>query len=45
MEDVFYKKLELKKDNERINNLEHLGQSMLDAGNEFGLNTPYGNLF
>lgn len=42
MEDVFYEKLELKKDNHRLNNLEHLGQAMLDAGNEFGATTPYG---
>jgi endophilin-B len=42
MEEVFYEKLELKKDNQRTNNLEHLGQAMVDAGNEFGPNTPYG---
>ncbi|KAI6230635.1 Endophilin-B1 [Aphelenchoides fujianensis] len=43
MEDVFYEKLELKKDTKaRANNLEHLGQAMLDAGNEFGPSTPYG---
>ena len=42
MEDVFYEKLELKKESTRMNNMEHLGQAMLDAGNEFGSNTPYG---
>lgn len=42
MEDVFYEKLELKKDAERTNNLEHLGQAMLEAGNEFGPSTAYG---
>ncbi len=42
MEDVFYEKLELKKDATRTTNLEHLGQSMVDAGNEFGASTPYG---
>lgn len=43
MEDVFYEKLELKKDNSRPNNLEHLGQAMMDAGNEFGPTTAYGS--
>lgn len=43
VEDVFYEKLELKKDNSRLNNLEHLGQAMMDAGNEFGPSTPYGS--
>ena len=44
MEDVFYEKLELRKDgpSKRPNNLEYLGQSMLEAGNEFGSDTPYG---
>uniref|UniRef100_A0A915EEE8 Endophilin-B1 n=1 Tax=Ditylenchus dipsaci TaxID=166011 RepID=A0A915EEE8_9BILA len=43
MENVFYEKLELKKEDSRTNNLEHLGQAMLDAGNEFGPSTPYGS--
>uniref|UniRef100_A0A914YVI3 BAR domain-containing protein n=1 Tax=Panagrolaimus superbus TaxID=310955 RepID=A0A914YVI3_9BILA len=42
MEDVFYEKLELKKDGGRQNNLEFLGQAMQDASNEFGETTPYG---
>lgn len=42
MEDVFYEKLELKKDAQRQNNLEHLGQAMVEAGQEFGGTTPYG---
>ncbi|KAH7708445.1 Endophilin-related protein 1 b [Aphelenchoides avenae] len=42
VEEVFYEKLELKKDGGRMNNLEHLGQAMVDAGNEFGPTTPYG---
>uniref|UniRef100_A0A914BWS8 BAR domain-containing protein n=1 Tax=Acrobeloides nanus TaxID=290746 RepID=A0A914BWS8_9BILA len=42
MEDVFYEKLELKKEGNRLNNIEHLGQAMLEAGNEFGSTTPYG---
>ena len=43
MEDVFYEKLELKKEGSRQNNLEHLGQAMQDAANEFGVSTPYGS--
>uniref|UniRef100_A0A1I7Z821 BAR domain-containing protein n=1 Tax=Steinernema glaseri TaxID=37863 RepID=A0A1I7Z821_9BILA len=43
MEEVFYEKLELKKEGGRTSNLEHLGQAMTDAGNEFGSGTPYGN--
>lgn len=43
MEDVVYEKLELKKEGNRANNLEHLGQAMVDAGNEFGPSTPYGS--
>uniref|UniRef100_A0AC34R172 BAR domain-containing protein n=1 Tax=Panagrolaimus sp. JU765 TaxID=591449 RepID=A0AC34R172_9BILA len=43
MEDVFYEKLELKKEGSRQNNLEHLGQAMQDAANEFGPSTPYGS--
>lgn len=42
MEDVFYEKLELRKDNNRMNNLEYLGQVMNEAGIEFGAGTPYG---
>uniref|UniRef100_A0A1I7RWR3 BAR domain-containing protein n=1 Tax=Bursaphelenchus xylophilus TaxID=6326 RepID=A0A1I7RWR3_BURXY len=43
MEDVFYEKLELKKESHRQNNLEALGKAMLDAGNEFGPTSPYGS--
>ncbi|VDN53942.1 unnamed protein product [Dracunculus medinensis] len=43
MEDVFYEKLELRKDNNRMNNLEYLGQVMNEAGIEFGAGTPYGS--
>ncbi|KAL6724387.1 hypothetical protein Aduo_019281 [Ancylostoma duodenale] len=43
MEEVFYEKLELKKDHAgRMNNLELLAQAMSDAGEEFGSTTPYG---
>ena len=43
MEEVFYEKLELKKEGGgRMNNLEHLAQAMSDAGEQFGANTPYG---
>ena len=28
--------------NERITNLEYLGNDMIEAGNEFGVGTPYG---
>ncbi|VDN24282.1 unnamed protein product [Gongylonema pulchrum] len=42
MEEVFYEKLELRKENTRLNNLEHLAQAMNEAGNEFGAGTPYG---
>ncbi|VDK82554.1 unnamed protein product [Onchocerca ochengi] len=42
MEEVFYEKLELRKEN-RPNNLEQLAQAMNEAGNEFGAGTPYGN--
>uniref|UniRef100_A0AAF5PKY8 BAR domain-containing protein n=1 Tax=Wuchereria bancrofti TaxID=6293 RepID=A0AAF5PKY8_WUCBA len=35
MEEVFYEKLELRKES-RLNNLEQLAQAMNDAGNEFG---------
>lgn len=43
MEDFFYDKMEWKKEN-RTNNLESLGQAMVDAGNEFGPGTAYGTL-
>uniref|UniRef100_A0A0K0D2B8 BAR domain-containing protein n=1 Tax=Angiostrongylus cantonensis TaxID=6313 RepID=A0A0K0D2B8_ANGCA len=44
MEEVFYEKLELKKDNAaRLNSLEHMAQAMSDAGEEFGNATPYGS--
>jgi len=29
--------------NERVTNLEYLGNDMIDAGNEFGTTTPYGS--
>ena len=28
--------------NERLTNLEYLGNDMIEAGNEFGTGTPYG---
>ncbi|CAD5229732.1 unnamed protein product [Bursaphelenchus okinawaensis] len=43
MEDVFYEKLELKKESHRDNNLEALGKAMLDAGHEFGATSLYGS--
>ncbi|KAJ1354618.1 hypothetical protein KIN20_011607 [Parelaphostrongylus tenuis] len=44
MEEVFYEKLELKKDHaSRLNNLEHMAQAMSEAGEEFGNTTPYGS--
>lgn len=44
MEEVFYEKLELKKDHaSRMNNLELLAQAMSEAGEEFGSSTPYGS--
>ncbi|VDD93220.1 unnamed protein product [Enterobius vermicularis] len=43
MEEVFYEKLDLRKEGNRLSNLEHLGQAMSDAGHEFGAGTPYGN--
>ncbi|GMT05103.1 hypothetical protein PENTCL1PPCAC_27277, partial [Pristionchus entomophagus] len=42
MEDVFYEKLELRKEGSRMNNLEALATSMSEAGEEFGAATPYG---
>lgn len=44
MEEVFYEKLELRKEN-RPNNLEQLAQAMNEAGKEFGAGTPYGKNF
>lgn len=41
MEEVFYEKLELRKEH-RMNNLEYLGQAMTEAGNEFNPGTAYG---
>ena len=29
--------------NERLTNLEYLGNDMIEAGNEFGTGTPYGS--
>ena len=29
--------------NKRLTNLEYMGQDMIEAGNEFGAGTPYGN--
>ncbi|CAD6185389.1 unnamed protein product [Caenorhabditis auriculariae] len=44
MEEVFYEKLELKKDGvTRQNNLEHLATAMSEAGDQFGSTTPYGS--
>lgn len=45
MEEVFYEKLDLRKEGNRLSNLEHLGQAMSDAGHEFGAGTPYGTDF
>ncbi|VDK74594.1 unnamed protein product [Litomosoides sigmodontis] len=42
VEEVFYEKLELRKEN-RLNNLEQLAHAMKEAGNEFGAGTPYGS--
>ncbi|XP_043941649.1 endophilin-B1 [Protopterus annectens] len=42
MEDLVYEKLDRKAPS-RLNNYEVLGQSMLDAGSEFGPGTAYGN--
>ncbi|CCQ25695.1 SH3 domain-containing GRB2-like protein B1 [Caenorhabditis elegans] len=44
MEEVFYEKLELKKDGAiRQNNLEQLSTAMTEAGEQFGETTPYGS--
>uniref|UniRef100_A0A8C9U376 Endophilin-B1 n=2 Tax=Scleropages formosus TaxID=113540 RepID=A0A8C9U376_SCLFO len=42
IEEFLYEKLE-KKAPTRLNNHEQLGQSMIDAGNEYGPGTAYGN--
>ncbi|KFD59115.1 hypothetical protein M513_00278 [Trichuris suis] len=42
VEEFFYEKLDLKKE-QRLNNLECLGQAMITAGNQFGPGTPYGS--
>uniref|UniRef100_T1HBG5 BAR domain-containing protein n=1 Tax=Rhodnius prolixus TaxID=13249 RepID=T1HBG5_RHOPR len=42
VEDYLLEKIEKKRPN-RLSNLEYLGQDMIDAGNEFGPGTPYGN--
>ncbi|KRZ38466.1 Endophilin-B1 [Trichinella pseudospiralis] len=41
MEEFFYEKLDLKKE-QRMNNAELLGVALTNAGNEFGPGTPYG---
>lgn len=41
IEEFFYEKLD-KKAPTRMNNHEMLGQSMIDAGNEFGPGAAYG---
>uniref|UniRef100_A0A0K0FCC7 Endophilin B (inferred by orthology to a D. melanogaster protein) n=1 Tax=Strongyloides venezuelensis TaxID=75913 RepID=A0A0K0FCC7_STRVS len=43
MEEVLYEKLELKKEECKLNNFEKLGHAMLDAGTAFGSETPYGD--
>ncbi|XP_064616184.1 endophilin-B1-like isoform X2 [Liolophura sinensis] len=42
MEDLFYEKLDKPK-RERVTNFDQLGQFMVDAGNDFGPGTAYGN--
>ncbi|XP_035826111.1 endophilin-B1 [Aplysia californica] len=42
MEDLLYEKLDKKK-KDRITQYEILGNAMVEAGNEFGPGTPYGN--
>ncbi|KAL1236346.1 Endophilin-B1 [Trichinella pseudospiralis] len=42
MEEFFYEKLDLKKE-QRMNNAELLGVALTNAGNEFGPGTPYGS--
>ncbi|KAL5012306.1 hypothetical protein ScPMuIL_010857 [Solemya velum] len=42
MEDFLYEKLDKKK-RDRMNNAELLGQVMVDAGNDYGPGTAYGN--
>ena len=41
LEEMVVDKLDKKK-RERQTNTEYLGQTMIDAGNEFGPGTPYG---
>ena len=41
MEDLLYEKLDKKK-KDRITQYEILGNAMVEAGNEFGPGTPYG---
>ena len=43
MEDFVYMKLD-RKPPERINNIERLGMTMIEAGNDFGPGTSYGNI-
>lgn len=42
VEDFLFEKIEKKRPN-RLSNLEYMGQDMIDAGNEFGPGTAYGN--
>src|SRR5258705_453528 len=42
VEDYLFERLDKKRDNERMRNLEWLGGDMIDAGVEFGQNTVYG---
>ncbi|EZA61715.1 endophilin-B1 isoform X2 [Ooceraea biroi] len=42
IEDLFYEKIDKKKPN-RLNNLEYVGHDMIEAGNDFGPGTAYGN--
>jgi endophilin-B len=41
MEEFFYEKMDKKK-RDRLTSTETLGQYMIDAGNEFGPGTSYG---
>lgn len=43
VEDFLFEKIDKKRPN-RLSNLEYLGQDMIEAGNEFGPGTAYGNL-
>lgn len=42
VEDFLFEKIDKKRPN-RLSNLEYLGQDMIEAGNEFGPGTAYGN--